>query len=170
MLKKCSPFIFVLLALCATTPDALSQDKPERVKGVVVAYQRDLFSSACPCGICGGSVLLRIEGARRQRPAYARVDFAYSQNMSPYEVFVAKKEWELTVVRAEEHDGPLKEFYPVLEEGTGKPLHDSQIPMWKVVEGGSELPYGKVIPTYLLAKNISEGITKRRRVPPFSRP
>jgi hypothetical protein len=100
MLKKCSPFIFVLLALCATTPDALGQDKAERVKGVVIAYPQGIFSSACPWWICGGDrVLLRVEGVGWHKPAYARVE----------------------------------------------------------------------IPTHLLAKNISEDITKRRRVLPFSR-
>ncbi len=159
--------MFALLAVCALTPDARGQDKAERVKGVVVAYGPGLFSSACPCGICGGSLILRVEG-RRPSAAYVRVDFAFSQGASPYEVFTSKKEWRLNVVRAKEHDAPLKEFYPVHEEGTGKE-YDSGIPVWKVTEAGVELPYGETIPTYLLAESISENIWAGRRAPPFTR-
>lgn len=167
MLKKILPLIFALLAACAVTPDARGQDKAERVKGVVVAYGLDLFSSVCPCGICGGSVILRVEG-RRPAPEYVRVDFAFSQGTSPYEVFTSKKVWKLAAVRAKENDAPLKEFYPVREEGTGKE-YDSGIRMWKVTGAGVELPYGETMPTYLLAERISENIWARRPVPPFAR-
>jgi hypothetical protein len=126
MLKKCLPFIFVWLALCLTTPDALGQDNTEQLKGVVVASHQDV--PACPCGFCGGSVILRVERAGRQSLSYAIVDFVYGQNTSPYEVFASKKERELTVVRAEELDGPLKEFYPIFGEDMSK-KGDSQIRM-----------------------------------------
>jgi hypothetical protein len=72
-------------------------------------------------------------------------------------VFIAKRTWELTVVRAEDRDRPLKKFYPVFEEGTNKE-YDSGIPMWRLIDSNEKLPYGDLIPSYKLAKNVSKNI------------
>ena len=155
-------FLLAVLLFCVSIQGVTQTQRREKIIGTIVAYQGELVAHGCFDSICGASVIVRLDRPKQSRAKYVRVDFAYADNTSPYEALNANKRWRLTVIRSQDHDVPLKRFFELEVEGT-KQKSETAIPMWILVLGAENegLPYGEVLPSYQLAKNLTKEIWRR---------
>jgi hypothetical protein len=154
--------LFAVLFLAISGKAATPTQPSEKLIGTIVAYQRDLVAHMCFDSICGGSFIVRLDRSKPALPEYARIDFAYADNTSPYEGLNANRRRQFIVTRSQEYDSVLKRSFDLAVEGS-KQKTDSDIPMWILVRGAENeaLPYGTLVPSYRMAKNLTKTIWRR---------
>jgi hypothetical protein len=139
--------------------DATPGQRIETISGTIVAHDLELVH-ACFDSICGGSLIVRLDKPR-QTQTYVVVDFAYQDKSLPYDYFNSHARGKFTVVRSPEDEVPLRQFFDFYV-GDAKEKSESNISKWVLMPGAEkeELPYGKVLVSYHLAKNLTKDIWK----------
>jgi len=155
-------FLTMAVNIGASSPPAdAGQREIEMLTGAVIAY--DHMQSLAPCyHICGGSVIVLVDGTAHQSPRYIRVDFKYPDRKFPDKLVESKARYRLRLERSASRDSPLVEFIPMLDERTGEKVN-SNLLAWKLIPGAENerLPFGETLPAYSLANDASK-LKKRK--------
>jgi len=159
MLK--SAVIFMSLFHFLTNGPYSQVDRHE-ITGTIVAYHHWL--SMLPCyHICTGSLIIRVETPKKDKPDYIRVDFRYPDRHFPNALIEGKKQWRFVLDRTGSQDEPIEQFVRTVDVKTGKDVGPGS-PAWKLLSGAEDeqLPYGKVIPSYSLAQEVDELVERNK--------
>lgn len=159
MLK--SVVIFILLFHFLTS-GSYSQSTKHEIAGTIVAYHHWL--SLVPCyHICAGSLIVRVDNPKKEKPDYIRVDFSYPDRHFPNALIEGKKQWRFVLDRTGSQDRPIEQFVRGVDAKTGKSI-SSGLPAWKLLPGAEDeqLPYGKVITSYSLAQEVGELVERNK--------
>jgi hypothetical protein len=117
-----------------------------------------------PCyHICAGSLIVRVDNPKKEKPEYVRVDFRYPDRHFPNALIEGKKQWRFVLDRTRDRDEPIRQFVRTVDVKTEKDI-GSGLPEWKLLPGAEDeqLPFGKVIPSYSLAEELDE-LVKRNK-------
>ena len=154
--------VILILLFQGLTGGPYSQADRHEIAGTIVAYSHVL--ALLPCyHLCGGSIIVRVDKSKKEKPDYIRIDFRYPDRHFPNALVEGKKQWRFVLDRTKDKDEPIEQFVRAVDEKSGKDISPGP-PAWKLLPGAEDeqLPFGEAIPSYSLAQEVDELVKQNK--------